>query len=137
MKNYLYIILFGTFIYCDYNSNKFDIPLLAEEFLRVGIDFDMDNRKAVDIQNIFHKMEQRTLVAAYQFYCNKDLKKNKSSFPTKIAAGSNISYSLDSYIPGKRNLLASRACRAVVDLPGMAFNPFVIYGNLRYFSHIF
>ena len=61
---------------CDlagYNSNKFDIPLLAEEFLRVDIDFNMDNRKAVDIQNIFHKMEQRTLVAAYKFYCDKDL----------------------------------------------------------------
>ena len=56
-----------------FNSNKFDIPLLAEEFLRVGIDFNMDNRKAVDIQNIFHKMEQRTLVAAYKFYCNEDL----------------------------------------------------------------
>lgn len=61
---------------CDlagYNSNKFDIPLLAEEFLRAGIDFNMKNRKAVDVQNIFHKMEQRTLVAAYKFYCNKDL----------------------------------------------------------------
>ncbi len=61
---------------CDlggYNSNKFDIPLLAEEFLRVGVDFDMANRKAIDVQNIFHKMEQRTLVAAYKFYCNKDL----------------------------------------------------------------
>ena len=61
---------------CDlagFNSNKFDIPLLAEEFLRVGIDFCMENRKAVDIQNIFHKLEQRTLVAAYKFYCNKDL----------------------------------------------------------------
>ena len=61
---------------CDlagYNSNKFDIPLLAEEFLRVGVDFDMKNRKAVDIQNIFHKMEQRTLIAAYKFYCNKEL----------------------------------------------------------------
>jgi DNA polymerase-3 subunit epsilon len=61
---------------CDlagYNSNKFDIPLLAEEFLRSGIDFDMIGRKAVDVQNIFHKMEQRTLVAAYKFYCDKDL----------------------------------------------------------------
>jgi DNA polymerase III subunit epsilon len=56
-----------------YNSNKFDIPLLAEEFLRSGVDFDMTNRKAVDVQNIFHKMEQRTLVAAYKFYCDKDL----------------------------------------------------------------
>jgi len=56
-----------------YNSNKFDIPLLAEEFLRVGSDFDISTRKQVDVQNIFHKMEQRTLVAAYAFYCNKDL----------------------------------------------------------------
>lgn len=61
---------------CDfagYNLNKFDIPLLAEEFLRVGIDFDMKKRKFVDVQVIFHKMEQRTLIAAYKFYCNKDL----------------------------------------------------------------
>lgn len=61
---------------CDlagYNSNRFDIPLLAEEFLRANIDFDITNRKLVDVQNIFHKMEQRTLVAAYKFYCDKDL----------------------------------------------------------------
>ena len=56
-----------------YNSNKFDIPLLAEEFLRAGIDFDMSKRKAVDVQNIFHRMEQRTLSAAYKFYCSKSL----------------------------------------------------------------
>ena len=56
-----------------YNSNKFDIPLLAEEFLRVGYDFDVAAREFIDVQNIFHKMEQRTLVAAYKFYCNKDL----------------------------------------------------------------
>lgn len=61
---------------CDlagYNSNKFDIPLLAEEFLRADIDFDISKRNLVDVQNIFHRMEQRTLSAAYQFYCNKDL----------------------------------------------------------------
>jgi DNA polymerase-3 subunit epsilon len=56
-----------------YNSNKFDIPVLAEEFLRVGSNFDVAERKFIDVQNIFHKMEQRTLVAAYKFYCNKDL----------------------------------------------------------------
>lgn len=56
-----------------YNSNKFDIPLLAEEFLRADIDFDMSKKKAVDVQNIFHRMEQRTLSAAYKFYCGKDL----------------------------------------------------------------
>ena len=56
-----------------YNSNKFDIPLLAEEFLRVGSDFDVAARNFIDVQNIFHKMEQRTLEAAYKFYCSKDL----------------------------------------------------------------
>ncbi|MAC95626.1 MAG: DNA polymerase III subunit epsilon [Flavobacteriales bacterium] len=56
-----------------YNSNKFDVPLLMEEFLRVDVDFDLESRKLVDVQNIFHKMEQRTLVAAYKFYCGKDL----------------------------------------------------------------
>ena len=56
-----------------FNSNRFDIPLLAEEMLRAEIDFDMRNRRAVDVQTIFHKMEQRTLSAAYKFYCNKNL----------------------------------------------------------------
>lgn len=56
-----------------YNSNKFDIPLLAEELLRAGNDFDMAARKFVDVQNIFHKMEQRTLSAAYLFYCKSEL----------------------------------------------------------------
>lgn len=61
---------------CDlagYNSNRFDIPLLVEEFMRAGVDFDMRGRKLVDVQNVFHKMEQRTLSAAYKFYCNKVL----------------------------------------------------------------
>ena len=61
---------------CDfagYNSNRFDIPLLMEEFLRAQVDFDMKNRKLLDVQNIFHKMEPRTLGAAYRFYCNKNL----------------------------------------------------------------
>jgi len=56
-----------------FNSNRFDIPLLAEEMLRADMDFDMKNRSSVDVQTIFHKMEQRTLVAAYKFYCGKDL----------------------------------------------------------------
>jgi DNA polymerase-3 subunit epsilon len=61
---------------CDlagFNSNRFDIPLLAEELMRAGIDFDMKNRKAIDVQVIFHKKEQRTLGAGYQFYCGKEL----------------------------------------------------------------
>nr|WP_067063775.1 3'-5' exonuclease [Mucilaginibacter sp. L294] len=56
-----------------YNSNKFDIPMLMEEFLRAGISFDLDNRHFVDVQNIFHQMEQRTLKAAYQFYCDRSI----------------------------------------------------------------
>jgi DNA polymerase-3 subunit epsilon len=61
---------------CDlagFNSNRFDIPLLAEEMLRAEVDFDMKNRVAVDVQTIFHKMEKRTLGAAYKFYCGKEL----------------------------------------------------------------
>lgn len=56
-----------------FNSNRFDIPLLAEEMLRAEVDFDMKNRQSVDVQTIFHKMEQRTLSAAYKFYCDKNL----------------------------------------------------------------
>ena len=61
---------------CDlagFNSNRFDIPVLAEEFLRAGVDIDMSKRKFVDVQVIFHKMEQRTLTAAYKFYCGRNL----------------------------------------------------------------
>jgi len=67
---------------CDlagYNSNKFDIPVLVEEFLRVEVDFDFESRKFIDVQNIFHKMEQRTLVAAYKFYCDKSLENAHSA----------------------------------------------------------
>ncbi|MEO5996820.1 MAG: 3'-5' exonuclease [Chitinophagaceae bacterium] len=61
---------------CDlggYNSNRFDIPLLMEEFLRTGIEFDMKGRRLLDVQKIYHMMEQRTLTAAYKFYCEKNL----------------------------------------------------------------
>jgi len=68
-----------------FNSNRFDIPLLAEEMLRAGIDFEMGNRNAIDVQNIFHKMEQRTLVAAYRFYCDKDLENAHSAEADVIA----------------------------------------------------
>ncbi|MFT4092866.1 MAG: 3'-5' exonuclease [Niabella sp.] len=67
---------------CDlggYNSNRFDIPLLVEEFLRAGVDFDMKGRRMLDVQNIFHKMEQRTLAAAYKFYCGKVLESAHSA----------------------------------------------------------
>lgn len=64
------------FLGCDlggFNSNRFDIPVLAEEFLRAGVDIDLNRRKFVDVQVIYHKLEQRTLSAAYKFYCHKNL----------------------------------------------------------------
>lgn len=77
---------------CDiagYNSNKFDVPLLVEEFLRCDVDFDVRGRKLVDVQNIFHQMEQRTLIAAYRFYCNKELE-NAHSAEADIVATQEI-----------------------------------------------
>ena len=65
--------LIGDSDLAGFNSNRFDIPLLAEELMRAGIDFDMDQRKAIDVQVIYHKKEQRTLAAGYQFYCGKEL----------------------------------------------------------------
>ncbi|MDX2443296.1 MAG: exonuclease domain-containing protein [Bacteroidales bacterium] len=73
---------------CDlggYNCNKFDVPLLAEEFLRVGVEVNFKKRKVVDVQVIFHKMEQRTLSAAYKFYCSKDLTDAHSAQADTIA----------------------------------------------------
>jgi DNA polymerase-3 subunit epsilon len=67
------VMFIGESDLAGYNSNKFDIPVLAEELMRVGSTFDISKRKFVDVQNIFHKMEQRTLAAAYQFYCKKDI----------------------------------------------------------------
>ncbi len=85
---------------CDlagYNSNRFDIPLLAEEFLRAGIDFDVETRNLVDVQNIFHKMEQRTLVAAYKFYCEKELINAHSAEADTIATFEIMEAMLDKY----------------------------------------
>lgn len=62
-----------------YNSNKFDIPLLIEEFTRVNINLDITSIKLIDVQNIFHKLEQRTLSAAYKFYCDKNLENAHSA----------------------------------------------------------
>lgn len=85
---------------CDfagYNSIKFDIPLLAEEFLRAGVDFDFRKRNLVDVQNIFHKMEQRTLSAAYKFYCQKDLENAHSAEADTIATYEILKSQLDRY----------------------------------------
>jgi len=68
--------------HCDlggYNSNRFDIPMLIEEFLRAGMEFSVDGKKLVDVQRVFHLMEQRTLTAAYKFYCDKSLESAHSA----------------------------------------------------------
>jgi DNA polymerase-3 subunit epsilon len=73
---------------CDiagYNSTKFDVPMLAEEFLRAGVEYDFRRRKLIDVQNIFHKLEQRTLKAAYKFYCDKELEDAHSAEADTIA----------------------------------------------------
>ncbi len=85
---------------CDlggYNSNRFDIPLLVEELLRAGIDFEMKNVVAVDVQTIFHKKEQRTLSAAYQFYCGKDLTDAHSAEADTEATYEVLKSQLDKY----------------------------------------
>lgn len=85
---------------CDfagYNSNKFDIPVLAEEFLRADIDFDMTKHRFIDVQVIFYKMEQRTLSAAYQFFCNKTLENAHSSAADTCATYEILKSQLDRY----------------------------------------
>ena len=85
---------------CDlagYNSNRFDIPLLAEEFLRAGVDIDLNKRKFVDVQTIFHKMEQRTLAAAYKFYCDKSLENAHTAEADTMATYEVLKAQLDRY----------------------------------------
>lgn len=85
---------------CDiagFNSNKFDVPLLAEEFIRADVDFDMKKRKFVDVQTIFHKMEKRTLSAAYKFYCDKDLDNAHSAEADTKATYEVLKAQLDRY----------------------------------------
>lgn len=93
---------------CDlagYNSNRFDIPLLAEEFLRAEVDIDMKKRKFVDVQVVFHKMEQRTLSAAYKFYCDKDLDNAHSAEADTRATYEVLMAQLDRY-PELKNEIA-------------------------------
>jgi len=85
---------------CDlagYNAIRFDIPVLAEEFLRTNIDFNFRKRRYVDVQVIFHKKEQRTLVAAYKFYCKKDLQDAHSSKADTAATFEVLKSQLDRY----------------------------------------
>jgi len=85
---------------CDlagFNSNKFDIPLLVEEFLRVDVDFELKNRRFVDVMNIFHKMEPRNLSAAYKFYCNASLENAHSAEADTVATYEILKAQLDRY----------------------------------------
>lgn len=87
-----------------YNSNKFDIPFLLEEFLRLGIELEMENRKFVDVQTIFHKMEQRTLSAAYKFYCSKEIENAHSAEADIVATFEVLKAQLDKYSDLKNDI---------------------------------
>lgn len=85
---------------CDiagFNSNRFDVPVLVEEFLRVGIDIDLAKRKFIDVQVIYHKLEQRTLSAAYKFYCGKNLEDAHSAEADTRATYEVLKAQLDKY----------------------------------------
>lgn len=85
---------------CDlagFNSSRFDVPVLAEEFLRAGVDFDMSKRKFIDVQIIFHKKEQRTLEAAYKFYCDKELENAHSAEADTLATYEVLKSQLERY----------------------------------------
>ncbi len=93
---------------CDFagfNSNHFDVPMLAEEFLRAGIDFDFSKCRLIDVQTIFHKMERRNLAAAYKFYCGRkmedDFRAHRADQDTE-ATYRVLQAQLDMYAPGKQ-----------------------------------
>lgn len=87
-----------------FNSDRFDIPLLAEELLRAGVDFDMKSRVSVDIQTIFHKMEERTLGAAYKFYCGQTLENAHSAEADTMATYEILKAQLDRYSDLKNDI---------------------------------
>lgn len=110
---------------CDiagFNSNKFDVPLLVEEMLRAGVDFDISKRKLVDVQNIYHKLERRTLIAAYKYYCGKDLTDAHSADADTRATYEVLQAQLDMYPDQLENdidFLAEFSCYTYnVDLAG-------------------
>lgn len=80
-----------------YNSNRFDIPFLLEELLNSGVDIDLENRRFIDVQTIFHKMEQRTLEAAYKFYCDKQIENAHSAEADTRATYNVLKSQLDRY----------------------------------------
>ncbi|MBP3299379.1 MAG: ribonuclease H-like domain-containing protein [Muribaculaceae bacterium] len=92
--------LMAAFEGCDiagFNSNKFDIPLLMAEFARVGMNFSLSGRRLIDVQTIYHKLEQRTLSAAYRFYCGKNLEDAHSALADTMATYEVLMAQLDHY----------------------------------------
>ncbi len=102
---------------CDlagYNSNRFDIPVLVEEFLRAGVEVDLGKVRFIDVQNIFHRLEQRTLVAAYKFYCGGDLTDAHSAEADTLATYEVLMAQLDRYPDDLQNdvdFLSEFSCR--------------------------
>ncbi len=92
IESYLHLCDFGGF-----NSNKFDFPLLVEEFYRAEIEIDIDNRKFIDVQRIFHTMEPRNLSAAYKFYCDKTLENAHSAEADTVATWNILKAQLERY----------------------------------------
>ena len=104
-----------------FNSDRFDIPLLAEELLRAGVDFDMKNRVAVDVQTIFHKKEERTLSAALKFYCNQSLENAHTAEADTMATYEILKAQLDRYedLPNDMKTLSEFTSRKkAVDFAG-------------------
>lgn len=89
-----------------YNSNKFDIPILVEEFMRAGVEIDLSDKHFVDVQNIFHKMEQRTLAAAYKFYCGAEIENAHSAEADIRATYEVLKAQLDRYPTDLQNDVA-------------------------------
>lgn len=104
-----------------YNSDRFDIPLLAEELLRAGVDFDMKNRVSIDVQTIFHKKEERTLSAALKFYCNQSLENAHTAEADTMATYEILKAQLDRYedLPNDMKTLSEYTSRKkAVDFAG-------------------
>lgn len=89
--------VFETSDIAGFNSNHFDIPLLAEEFIRAGVNFDISGCRLIDVQTIYHKMERRNLAAAYKFYCNKDLENAHTALADTQATYEVLQAQLDRY----------------------------------------
>ena len=121
-----------SFVGCDiagFNSSRFDIPMLDQEFQRAGVKFDFTKPKFIDVQTIFHKKEQRNLVAAYKFYCDKDLTEAHSASADTRATYEVLKAQLDRYedLPNDMDALAEYSCQnRNVDLAGR-----VIYNDQK------